>query len=62
MTPKEHAEQLIVDCQQRFPFMDLETIQQVVLYRVEALVIEGDVINEFYYTSLKNWVLSYETI
>ena len=53
------AEQMILNAQQRFPFMDLETIQAVVIYRLEGEMIEGDEINEFYYQSVKNWVLSY---
>ena len=60
--PKEQAALLIEDAQERFPFMDLETIQLVVLYMLEHKRIEGDVINDFYYESLKNFVLSYETI
>ena len=62
MKPQEEANRLMQDASQRFPFMDLETLQMVVLYRIEALVIEGDIINEFYYTSLKNFILSYERI
>ena len=54
------AETMINDCQQRFSFLDLQTIQLIVLYRLEGERIEGDVINDFYYESVKNWVLSYE--
>jgi len=58
---QQKAEQMIREAQQRFPFMDLETIQQVVLYRLEGEMIEGDEINAFYYESVKNWVLSYNS-
>ena len=58
-TTQQKAEQMIREAQTRFPFLDLETIQQVVLYRLEGEMIEGDEINNFYYESVKNWVLSY---
>ena len=57
---RQKAEAMIIDCQDRFPFLNLETIQAIVLYRLEGERIEGDEINDFYYESVKNWVLSYE--
>ena len=53
------AESMIREAQSRFPFLDLETIQAVVIYRLEGEMVEGDEINAFYYQSVKNWVLSY---
>jgi hypothetical protein len=58
-TTQKRAESLIREAQSRFPFVDLETIQHICLFRIEGEMIEGDVINEFYYSSVKNWILSY---
>ena len=61
-TTRQKAESMILDAQNRFRqhLTDLETIQAIVLYRLEGERIEGDEINDFYYESVKNWVLSYE--
>ena len=59
-TTKAKAHNLIREAQHRFPFLDLETIQQVVIFRLEGERIEGDEINEFYYESVKNWVYEYK--
>ena len=59
-TTQAKAHQMINEAQQRFPMLDLETIQAVVIYRLEGEMIEGDEINEFYYQSVKNWVYEYQ--
>jgi hypothetical protein len=58
-TTQKRAESLIREAQERFPFVDLETIQHICLFRLEGEMFEGDEINEFYYSSVKNWILSY---
>lgn len=58
-TTKAKAQAMIREAQDRFPFLDLETIQAVVIFRLEGEMIKGDEINEFYYESVKNWVYEY---
>ena len=56
---KKYANKLIEDAQTRFFRLDLETIQHIVLFRLEGERIEGDIINEFFYESVRNFVYSY---
>jgi hypothetical protein len=50
---QKKAELMISEAKKRFLFLDLETIQQVVLYRLEGEIIEGEEINNSTMNQLK---------
>lgn len=57
---KQEAERLILSLQDRYPMKDLNEIQDIVLWHIRETQIEGDVINEYYWDSVINWVISYK--
>ena len=59
MKTKQKAEYLILSLQDRYPMKDLNEIQDIVIWHIKETQIEGDVINEFYWESVINWVKAY---
>lgn len=58
--PQEEAKRLINEFRFDCPLLDIDDIKKVVVRHIELTRIYGDVINNFYYDSVKRFVQDYE--
>ena len=59
-TPKETANEIMLDLQDKFIMFDLETLQTIAVWHVRKTMIEGDEINAYYYESVIIHIWSWE--